>query len=393
MRTLPSSKWCLDLSLRKAVRDGHFDRSLRVAIRDYRHMVRLKMAKEPCGVTPWGVWEKKNDGLYKMTSSLNNRFLDTELSAPFLSQNEATKKAYDSMQDGRGITVSQSIAARQECRIAAQTFAIAAICHQKRMPIVSSRNTTLMRVKVCKAGNDATDELSYCYNYAEAKLSEALNEKGDVFKNTLLRHLSRKALCESERAAAQRDYFWAHPAMDDIIGSSLRQYIGRKTQRVFIDLPTLALMSSNFLSTTSTVSSVKKAAEAWVFWVLLSSMAGIPASVLSPHGKVDPQYPLSPSGVRFDPIFVILNGMWSLGAADGFEIVLTLDHPDKSRRGVYMTFELRGPGRDLIDRTLNGHAEGGAMLSSPLPEGSFSENEKDDLVGVFSDSKLQRRWK
>ena len=121
---------------------------------------------------------------------------------------------------------------------------------------------------------------------------------------------------------------------------------GDNRQHFFIDLRTLALLSSNFPI------GHKVLEKAWLFWSIMASLSGLPCAVLSPHGHMDPKHPLSPCNLRFDPIFAVLYGMWSLGVSDEFRITLSLDHPVRSLRGAYLTFRTGGPGNAKILRLL-----------------------------------------
>lgn len=110
-------------------------------------------------------------------------------------------------------------------------------------------------------------------------------------------------------------------------------------QHIFIDLRTLAILSSNVVGCKKVLCEW----EVWMWWAIMATASGLPIAILTPSAnEVKSGRSISPARTLFDPIYCILTGMWALEFADDFAISLCLDHPNSSKRGVYMRFNLEG---------------------------------------------------
>lgn len=351
---LPCPAECINLSISHELLSGEFadasGRNLRTAIRDYRHNVRCKMFAQPTGaITPWGVWEAAPEGragLYRLNSSLNNRFLDTELAAPFI-PGDKYREIYDRMNDDGGIRVEESLPARTLVRDTGRKHLMRTLHLPEK---VSHPAEPMIRVRAVSPTR--FDLLDYTNGRADRELAYGVNEVSLLSNRLLLQHASRKVLdakklaITSKHADPNNFDFWIELCCDDIMPLDLTFHAPCE-QWFFIDLPTLATMSCNFAIKDPLMERV------WLYWSTMAGLAGLPAAVLTQHGKMEPKHPLSPCNMRLDPIFTVLYGMWALGAADEFNIHLSLNHPVRGLRGAYIDFSLGGGGNRLLYDVVN----------------------------------------
>ena len=124
-------------------------------------------------------------------------------------------------------------------------------------------------------------------------------------------------------------------------GTEKRPLIGGvpASQWVFIDLHTLAIMSCNYTDVKQLHGPPRShPLKFWEIFHLNASFAGLPAIRKT---KTTPQKALiTPAGFKYDPIWSVLDGFWNLGCAWSYDIVLSLKHPRRTRRGAYIRAQL-----------------------------------------------------
>jgi hypothetical protein len=377
---LPSPAELIDLSITKKMLwqflfKGEENRMRRIAIRDYRHAVRCKMFAQPNGrVTPWGVWEVEKKGLYQMHSSLNNRFIDTELAAPFVPMGDM-EKIYTRMEEHEGILISESLPAREAVREEARRFLMGVLSARYKNQSFVRSDDVLIQALITPA--DKVKALEYANDTADRELVWACNQRYNCANHFIY------ALAGAKIRQIWREKPNAHEfvqlSVDDLIPKKIESNIHFATgssQWFFINTETLAMLSQNFINND------KAREQAWLFFSSMASMAGLPCAIMSPHGHMDGTHPLSPANRRFDPIFAVLYGMWAMECADSFDIHLALDHPVRGLRGVYMGFRLTGKGRDAINDAKNEVGQLNVMLDHPNPDSAKPKG----VLGDFAKS-------
>lgn len=323
---LPNS--FIDLSILKADDNRNLYSSnkcdARESIRQYRARVKERMAdKDKCS-TPWGEWEEVKHGLYRLSSTLDNRLIDTELCMPFVSSDEA-------FHENGSIQNSKSSLGRSCHRDMSIAFL-------KDMMLPSGGKdpytSPLLTLKIpayssSYEGESIRKEYEGCIEYP---LYQALIR---AWKHPfpVLRELQR--LIDEAAAKLRNDQIKTGTmtiSIKDLISDESPLIVDNApSQNYFINLETIARLCSDDAD-------VVNNSKAWVFFALQTCLTGLPANGLTPHGDLDPNHerPLSPSGHKFDPIYAIISGLWSLGFCDEYEIHLSLDHPNPAMRGLYI---------------------------------------------------------
>ena len=357
---------------------------MRELIRIFRKQVRLKMQETPNGnVTPWGVWKTIKPGLYRMESTLDNRFIDTELSTPFLTEKEF-KEIYPTMESGYGITIQRSLVARAKMR---------KIARQILEEYCKMDTTNNGIVKILGVSKRSLHKLSIFRNSVVEELAHELNSYGSV--NNKLIPVAKSKYIASMQAVRPidaehgvevkfltNDLIATNPAeihQQSIIPHGITTIL---YQRIFIDLATLATLQNSImyskLSFNMSLRKLNALILGWKFFTTKAYCCGIPAAMVSTHGHFDPgPHKLSPTNAVHDPITAVMYGMWANWFMDDFSITLSLDHPDPKQRGAYLSFRLGGKARNIESFSkLN-------MLNHPIyGQGEPMEDTKD-IIGKF----------
>ena len=124
-------------------------------------------------------------------------------------------------------------------------------------------------------------------------------------------------------------------------GTEKRPPIGgtSMSQWVFIDLPTLAIMSCNYTDVKQLHGPPRiRPLKFWEIFHLNASFAGLPAIRKTSSNTKKPH--IAPAGFKYDPIWSVLDGFWNLGCKWSYDIALSLKHPRRARRGAYIRAQL-----------------------------------------------------
>ena len=333
-------------------------------IEEYRNRIRANMHHEDqLNITPWGVWEEVKKGLYVLDSTLNNCFLDTELSSPHIHDDNSFVEIYERMEqdkDGGGIKLVESAICRgRHTFYAGENLALLREKYSNwDDPFIDVVvHTSLIDRTYSKASTNYKNIMIENFsNKLERILYRGLNERFVGKTNILHRTLSVAVDDHFRRGgvAGRNGSHMVSISLDQIVRSldieytfrDHRLYVhkGTPTQRIFIDLRTLAILSS------VDANNRKPSDTFWYYWSCLGTFGGFPIVPILPLGELEPSRPLSPqgSGSNRCPIFNMVQAMWAAGAADEFSIQLSLDHPDPTHRGAYFSFNMGGEGYDKI---------------------------------------------
>lgn len=252
--------------------------------------------------TPWGVWSPQKKGMASLEGSLNNVWLDSDLSAPFLdgAKQESLKRE---MELGGGVALQDSLFARMQVR------------------------------------GVARDLIAY--------------SGGDVPKEVL-------------------DMI---PLFLPLEGEFIQD------KWIFLDLPSLATLSWDKISDCGE--------KIWLIWGLRACLAGFPVAVVSRAGVLPPERLLSPVSARFCPIQAIISACWAMGAADDYQVVMSLDHPVKKRRGAYIRVSFSGEGRNRLSST---NAKAGNWKEARLkPPPGMTDRTEPESVEKYKQAKKEAK--
>ena len=292
----------INLSLCDDLVPGEVVGLLRESIKSYRLRVWDKLfCRDKLGhkkITPWGVWTHRKKGMASLEGSLNNVWLDSDLSSPFL-DGEKQESLQEEMKLGGGVTLQDSLYARMQVR-------------------------SIARDLISHSGDNVPKEILDLIPLFLPPEGEAVKDK------------------------------W-----------------------IFLDLPSLATLSWDEISNCGE--------KVWLLWGLRACLAGFPVAVVSREGMLSPERPLSPVSARFDPIQAVISACWALGAADDYQVVISLDHPVKKKRGAYIRVSFSGEGRS---RLINTNAKLGNWKEEKLnPPSGMADQTGSEVVEKYKQAK------
>lgn len=407
--------------------------SRRDAITAYRRRVENKMSSPDTSVTPWGIWKKGGTGYY-IQSSLNNQLLDLELAATMMHDFELASE-YKLLDIGSGIPLRRSIMMRKR-------YGVFGCHHLDRIIQKSSGGnfrtnpgSSSIEITVSDGLEGFPQEgIESAMTGADRELFKVATYNSDPLFNLLI----RRSICnvKSGRLFKKGEYKKVRINSNSLLPvsglkSQFHDYTYTKNwpydfmpeakQRFFVSLETLALLcaipsedvvvadSENRIAPLDGYLKADFKSPLWFYWSMLCSFSGLYCGAITPHGRMEPSRYLSPSNNLADPIHNIVMGMWAYGAADGFYAELNLNARDRSKRGLYMEFDLHGEGRkkvikvahaisDEIDRTVGVGADEGHILELELPDEINAlaldnpyhkikeEQRKNDPLAIFEDA-------
>jgi hypothetical protein len=324
-KSLPSIGQCINLSITQASfkKHGLFIPDA-ADIGSYMNSVNTRFTLESdrnppleddLRFTPWGQWHKTHVGQWELHSSLNNRFMDIELAAPFAT-NRTNQENYKKAERGNGMTAKRSNFLRRVGK------ANARLVFKEMLKAAQVDIARGINVRLARNANDY-DVLKYANDSVERELVYALNEFNDHV-NHLMPDLKRLSKIYSHGSSSHRT---AH--IQNILPISNPIRTEKADQWIFIDHLTIASLFT------------KLSKKNRLFWHMLCNFAGIPSQCVSLAGISSPDRPLSPAALIKDPIHTVLQGMWMNGAADDFSIIANDD-------GLYFNFTLGGEGYNKV---------------------------------------------
>ena len=361
-----------------------FDDHRRKLIQRYKKSVKANLDAEvliddiPKTITPWGAWfeHEGKDGVYSLTSTLNNRVLDGLLGYPQTPDDEEIRTRVNG---GSGPHLSWSLELRRLARKNSWDRLSEAIFDNQNgrldvevWPCYPS--PTEMAIRKTKGGvnhnisfalNDRLDERpiwqkknKMLFHSVGDKLMPPLGGEKEFRKERVSFGVEKKHL---DTLSLGRYGFLRHHDPDYYADEVFDYEENPLQQKLFIDLQTLAFLSLDTpprfpiqepYQDQNTITFVNHRLEYeghWQVFLISLALSGLPSSLTEFDQIVEPKRTLGPSGCKCDPIATIVHAMWAAGAADDFQIILSLNHPDPKKRGAYFTFTLDGRGhRKLI---------------------------------------------
>jgi hypothetical protein len=369
----------IDLSLDKSLFSGKIvDRALDA----YRAMVEKRMSDPDTMKTPYGTWVSHDDGSYSMLSTLDNRYVDTELSYPFLPIQDKDV-VFERVHDGKGVTVMESLQSRKEMRCRARKTLFQFMTNQSMdatnyndpivyIPVVDNASSQRVynRTKTCITG-----KLVRCVNSSRESGNFLIDQ--DLYDEVYAQRCA-------QGPAVSAGNVLVPVLLDQVIAANLKHY--KRTQngvtpeeryKCFINQKTLAMLEANHVNTE----------HLWSRFAVQGLLTGLPLVVRTMPKQLCETNLLSPSsgGSGYDVATSIFYAMWSLGCADDFLINLDLVNPNKSKRGLHMEFNLGGKRNDLVDMTWRSpeNRDGEIMLSQPDKETEVIVDDLEDILKIF----------
>lgn len=368
----------IDLSLDKSLFNSkHVD----LALKAYRSMVAKRMGDTGTLKTPYGTWVSHDDGSYSMLSTLDNRYVDTELSYPFLPIQDRDV-VFERVHDGKGVTVIESLQSRKEMRCRARRTLFQFMTNQSMdatnyndpivyIPVVDihSHQRVYDRTKKCITG-----KLVNCVN--------SQWEGGNFLINADLHGVAYSQRCANGPSVSSGNVV-IPVRLDDLIDANLNHYdrskkgtLPERKFKCFINQKTLAMLEANHVNRD----------HLWSRFSVQGLLVGLPIVTRTTPKQLRESNLLSPSGNdSFDVATSIFYAMWSLGCASDFMIKLDLANKNASKRGLYMEFSFGGKRSDLVDMTWRSpeNRDGEIMLSQPDKETEVIVDDLDDILKIF----------
>ena len=351
----------------------------RVKCGTYNEAVRQKMSGVSDigisqAVTPWGAWREEKNGLHVLKSTLNNRFIDTELCAPFLTDEEYAATYVDGMEQREGgVTIQLSHMLRKLVRARAQDLLIGLMTQKGN----HSANDIVIITPDALSAKSIDDE------YCQTIFGELYREFWQADrKNYLIDHLRNHV--DLYKISSYGDFVpTTRYVATDCDVELLHQQPTEVEQTIFIDLFTLSTLRAEKVEISGGTTTQNWAScRAWQFFCAQAIINGVPNVMLSTHGVFDSGgHSLSPANSTHDPIITIVYAMWALGFSEDFSIILDVKNPDREKRGAYLTFKLGGvysKSIQLLDAQ---------MLNHPLGE----KPKKQSSISIFESAMIEHR--
>lgn len=361
----------IDLSLDKSLFNN---KTADLVLMTYRSMVAKRMGDPDTLKTPYGTWVSHDDGSYSMLSTLDNRYVDTELSYPFLPIQDKDV-VFERVHDGKGVTVIESLQSRKEMRCRARKTLFQFMTNQSMD--ATNYNDPIVYIPVvddhsCQRVYDRTKK---CIT---GKLVKCANSplKGGNF--LISEELSIEANCQkyTNSASVSSGNVVIPVRLNDLIGANLEKNINERRFKCFINQKTLAMLEVNHVNKD----------HMWSRFSVQCLLVGLPIVARTTPKQLSKSNLLSPSGNdKFDVATSIFYAMWSLGCASDFMIKLDLASKNASKRGLYMEFSFGGKRIDLVEATWRSPEDRDykTMLSCPVKETEVIVDDLEDILKIF----------